>query len=235
MNFTDVAYDSGIARKTEPFVGWGDAFLDVDNDGWCDLLMVNGHVYPQVDTADVGTHYREPKLLFLNQHNGKFLDVSTVAGPALRVPQVSRGMAVGDLFNDGRVEAVVENLEGAPMVLRPEGSSAAHWIGFELAGAVVNRIALNTKVRVTAGDLVQVDEVRSGGSYLSQSDLRLHFGLGEHAAADKVEIFWPGGKTETLEHLQAGHIYSVLQNHGVVQHEQIRPSGADRGPSKILR
>ena len=231
MNFTDVAYDAGVARTTQPYVGWGDAFLDVDNDGWLDLLMVNGHVYPQVDTVEIGTHYREPKLLFLNQHNGKFSDVSTLAGPALRVPQVSRGLAVGDLFNDGSVEAVVENLEGAPMVLRPEGAPTAHWIGFELAGTPINHLALNTKVRVTAGDLIQVDEVRSGGSYLSQSDLRLHFGLGPHAVADKVEILWPGGKTETLEHLAAGHIYFVLQNHGVVRQEQIRPSKFDQSQS----
>ncbi len=224
LNFTDVAYASGIARSTQPFVGWGDAFVDVDNDGWPDFLMVNGHVYPQVDTGDVGTQYREPKLLFLNQRNGTFRDVSKLAGPALEVPQVSRGMAVGDLFNDGHVEAVIENLEGGPMVLRPEGSARARWIGFELAGAATNRLALNTRVRVTAGDLVQVDEARSGGSYLSQSDLRLHFGLGEHATVDKVEIMWPGGKTETLTHLASDYIYSVLQGQGVVPHERIRPA-----------
>ena len=228
MNFTDVAYAAGIARSTQHDVGWGDAFLDVDNDGWPDFLMVNGHVYPQVDSADVGTTYREPKLLFLNQHNGTFRDVSKAAGSALQVPQVSRGMAVGDLFNDGHVEAVVENLEGGPMILRPvlkpEDAAHAHWIGFELAGTPANRLALNARVRVTAGDLVQVDEVRSGGSYLSQNDLRLHFGLGAHAAADKVEILWPGGKAETLQHLAADRIYAVLQGHGVVPHDEIRPT-----------
>ncbi len=226
MSFTDVAYASGVARPTQPCVGWGDAFVDVDNDGWPDLLMVNGHVYPQVDSADVGTKYRQPKLLFLNRGDGTFADISRQSGPALQVPQVSRGMAVGDLFNDGHMEAVVENLEGGPMILRPEAAKPAHWIGFELAGARANRLALNARVRVTAGTLVQVDEVRSSGSYLSQNDLRLHFGLGDHAVADKVEVMWPNGKTETLQHLAADKIYPVLQGAGVVPHAEIEPKAA---------
>ncbi len=223
MNFTDVAGASGIAGSTKPYVGWGDAFLDVDNDGWPDFLMVNGHVYPQVDSADVGTKYREPKLLFFNRHDGTFRDISKLAGPALEAPQVSRGMAVGDLFNDGHLEAVIENLEGAPMVLRSEPENHNHWIGFELAGAP-DRLALNARVRVTAGELTEEDEVRSGGSYLSQSDLRLHFGLGTHATVDKVEITWPSGQKETLSGLAADRIYSVLQGKGAVPHESIRPA-----------
>ncbi|RRA49848.1 CRTAC1 family protein [Acidipila sp. EB88] len=212
MSYTDVAYAAGIGRPTQPYVGWGDAFADLDNDGWADLLIVNGHVYPQVDAANIGTRYREPKQLFLNQHDGTFFDASRLTGAALQVPQVSRGLAMADLFNDGHVEAVVENLEGAPMILRPVYENHPHWIGFALTGQPGNRLALNARVRVTAGDLVQVDEVRSGGSYLSQNDLRLHFGLGSHASVDKVEIFWQGGKVQTLTHLSPDRIYSVAQS-----------------------
>ena len=116
-------------------MGWGDAFVDFANDGWQDFFLVNGHVYPQVDSAHKSTRYLEPKLLFLNQHDGTFKNVSRQVGPALEKQQVSRGLAVGDLFNDGRMEAVVENLAGQPMILRPEGGPPNHWISFQLEGA----------------------------------------------------------------------------------------------------
>jgi enediyne biosynthesis protein E4 len=198
-------------------VGWGDAFFDLDNDGWPDLIMVNGHVYPQVDTKDIGTRFREPKLLFLNQHDGTFRDISKLAGAAIQIPQVSRGLAVGDLFNDGRLDIVVENLEGAPMILRTQGGGPRnHWISFELEGAKGNRLALNARLRASAGDLVQQDEVRSGGSYLSQSDLRIHFGLANHEKVDKLEIFWPSGKVETLTNLGADRFYILKEGQGIV-------------------
>jgi hypothetical protein len=216
LNFTDVSSSSGIARGTTPYVGWGDAFFDVDNDGWPDLILVNGHVYPQVDTKDVGTLFREPKLLYLNQHDGTFRDASKLAGAAIQVPQVSRGLAVGDLFNDGHLEIVVENLEGEPMILRPQGGPRNHWIGFELEGAKGNLLALNARLRATAGDLVQLDEVRSGGSYLSQNDLRVHFGLAGHEKLDKLEIFWPSGKIETLANLAADRSYLLKEGQGIV-------------------
>ncbi len=155
---------------------------------------MNGHVYPQVDSLDIIGKYREPKLLFLNQRNGTFKDVSKLVGPAIQIPQVSRGVAVGDLFNDGRLDIVIENLEGKPMILEPQGGTQNHWISFELEGTKSNRLALNARVKATAGDLVQTDEVLSGGSYLSQNDLRIHFGLGDRQRVDKVEIFWPAGK-----------------------------------------
>ena len=201
--------------QQRPYVGWGDAFFDLDNDGWPDLVMVNGHVYPQVDEKDIGTKYREPKLLFLNQHDGSFRDISKLAGPAIQVPQVSRGLAVGDLFNDGHLELVVENLEGEPMVLRTEGGTHHHWISLQLEAAKGNLLALNARVRATAGDLVQEDEVRSGGSYLSQSDLRLHFGLANHQKLDKLEIFWPSGKVETLTDVAADRCYLVQEARGI--------------------
>src|SRR5579862_177255 len=215
LNFTDVSYASGIAQSTTSYVGWGDAFFDLDNDGWPDFFMVNGHVYPQVNVAGIGTKYREPKLLFLNEHNGSFRNISQNAGPAIQIPQVSRGLAVGDLFNDGRLELVVENLEGAPMILRPEGGPINHWISLNLVGTKSNRLALNARIRVTAGDLVQVEEVRSGGSYLSQHDLRLHFGLGQHDRTDSIEIFWPSGATEKLTQVTADRFYTVTEGKGI--------------------
>ena len=225
MNFTDVAIPSGIGRGTRGYVGWGDAFVDFANSGWQDIFIVNGHVYPQVDQIHSDLHYLEPKLLFLNQRNGSFKDISKMVGPAIQIPQVSRGMAIGDLFNDGRLEAVVENLKGEPMILRPEDRPQNHWISFQLEGVTSNRLALNARIRAYAGDLVQLGEVLSGGSYLSQNDLRVHFGLGTHARLDKAEITWPDGKTETLRNLAADHFYTVREGSGVI-------ASTPPGPSK---
>jgi hypothetical protein len=216
MNFTDVSVSSGIGRGTRGYVGWGDAFVDFDNDGWQDIFIVNGHVYPQVDEMRSDLHYLEPKLLFQNLRNGRFKDISKEAGAAIQIPQVSRGMAIGDLFNDGKLEAVVENLKGQPMILRPEGGMQNHWISFQLEGVKSNRLALNARVRATAGDLVQLGEVFSGDSYLSQHDLRVHFGLGNHDHLDKAEIIWPSGRVETLTNLIADRFYFVREGAGVV-------------------
>jgi enediyne biosynthesis protein E4 len=223
MNFTDDSIASGIARGTQGYVGWGDAFVDFANNGWQDFFLVNGHVYPQVETTHTSIHYLEPKLLFLNQRNGQFQNISRRVGPALQAPQVSRGLAVGDLFNDGRVEAVVENLVGQPMILRPEKGPQNHWIGFQLEGVTGDRLALNARVRATAGDLVQLGEVLSGGSYLSQNDLRIHFGLGHHTHVDQADVLWPDGKKETLTNLAADKYYVVREGQGVVSTIQAAP------------
>jgi hypothetical protein len=228
MNFTDISFASGIAKGTTGYVGWGDAFVDFDNDGWEDFFLVNGHVYPQVDSGHSRVKYREPKLLFLNQRDGTFKDVSKVAGAAIQIPQVSRGLAVGDLFNDGRLEAVVENLVGSPMILRPEGGPRNHWISFQLEGAKGDPLALNARVRATAGGLVQSGEVISGGSYLSQNDLRIHFGLGKHERVDKATVFWPDGKVETLTNLIADRFYSVREGAGVVSSKPPEAAAARR-------
>jgi enediyne biosynthesis protein E4 len=229
MTFSEVSLAAGVARPSRGYVGWGTAFVDFANSGWPDIFLVNGHVYPQVDTAAAGSHYREKMILLRNLRDGRFNDISNHAGPALQVPRVSRGMAIGDLFNDGRLEAVVENLVGSPTILRPEGPAIHNWIGFQLEGATSNRLALNARVRVTAGRLVQLEEVRSGGSYLSQNDLRLHFGLGESDKVDKAEVLWPDGKTETLTHLPAGRYYSIREGLGVVSP---RGNPAARPPSR---
>jgi hypothetical protein len=224
LSFFDVSYACGIARNTWPYVGWGDVFFDLENDGWLDLFLVNGHVYPQVDNAHLISTYREPKLLFLNLRNGRFKNSSKLAGDAIQVPQVSRGLASGDLFNDGHIELVVENLEGGPMILRPEGGPRNHWISIQLAGTTSNKLAFNARAQITAGELTQTGEVISGGSYLSQNDLRLHFGLDAHPKADKVEIFWPSGTTTTVTNLTADHFYCIKEGAGNVPCSSIRPT-----------
>ena len=164
--------------------------------------------------------------MFLNQRDGTFKNISKSVGPAIQMPQVSRGMAIGDLFNDGRMEAVVENLEGGPMILRPESGPRNHWISFQLEGVTCNRLALNARVRITAGKLTQLGEVNSSGSYLSQNDLRIHFGLDNHKTVDSVKIFWPDGRVETLTHLAADRFYSVREAAGVI---------ASRAPEPYVR
>jgi hypothetical protein len=216
LTFTDVSYASGTASSSLPYVGWGAGFFDLDNDGWLDLLVVNGHVYPQVDTRDIGTKYRQPKLLYINKRDGTFREASRDVGTALSVPRVSRGAAFGDLDNDGDIDVVVGDLDGPPMILRNDGGNRNNWITLELRGARGNRLALGARVKVVAGKLSQVDEVRSGDSYLSQNDFRLHFGLGKAERVDRVEIRWPSGKTETLQNLAARSFYSVKEGEGVV-------------------
>ena len=238
LNFSDVSDLSGIARATTHYVGWGDAFYDVDNDGWSDLIVVNGHVYPQVDQAHIGIYYREPSLLFMNNRDGTFRNASDLAGPALKILRTGRGLAIGDLFNDGRQEVVIENIEGQPTILRPEGGPTNHWISFELGGTKSNKLGLNARVKVTTGDLVQTEEVRSGDSYLSQNDLRLHFGLGKHRMADKVVVLWPSGATDTLTNVAVDRFYCVEEGKGIVPCQKIRPvapGGPDAPKSSGVR
>ncbi len=223
-SFTDVSYPSGVALPSLPWVKWGTAFVDLDNDGWLDLIAVSGHVYPQVDNMPSGGGYREPKLLHLNQKDGTFCDATGQAGPALLERRVSRGLAVGDLFNDGNVDVVVEDLVGSPMVLRNQGVPGRHWVSLELAGTKSNRLAIGARVKLIAGGMTQTDEIHSGGSYLSQNDLRLHFGLANATKINRVEIRWPSGQMDTLTDLPADQFYSVLEGTGVVPAQRIRPT-----------
>jgi len=223
-NFKEVSYTAGVALPSLPFVKWGTAFVDLDNDGWLDLIAVNGHVYPQVDSLPNGAGYREPKLLQLNQKDGTFCDASDQAGKAVTEKRVSRGLAVGDLFNDGNMDVVVGDIDGSPMLLRNKGTAGRHWAGFELNGTKSNRLALNARMTVVAGGITQTDEVHSGGSYLSQNDLRLHFGLGSTTRIDKVEIRWPSGQKDTLTNLAADQVYEVVEGKGVVAFDQMKAS-----------
>jgi hypothetical protein len=221
-DFADVSIAAGVAQVSRPYVGWGTGFFDLDNDGWLDLLVVNGHVYPQMDTLPSGARYRQPKLLHVNLGNGTFCDASRQAGAALQEPRASRGAAFGDIDNDGHVDVVVNDLDGPPMILRNEGGDGNRWVTLELAASKGSPLAIGARVRVVAGDVVQTEEIRSGGSYLSQNDLRLHFGLGKAAKVDLVEIRWPSGKVEQIKDLAADKFYSVLEGAGVVPPERIR-------------
>jgi enediyne biosynthesis protein E4 len=222
-SFTDVSYKSGVAVPSLPYVKWGTAFTDLDNDGWLDLILVTGHVYPQIDALPAGVHYREPKVLLMNQHDGTFCDASTQAGPALTVPGASRGLAYGDLFNDGQLDIVVGNIDGPPLVLKNHGIPGNHWVSFELAGTKSNRMAIGARLKLVAGGVTQTDEIHSGGSYLSQNDTRVHFGLGKAEKIDSLEIHWPSGKVELLKDLEVNKFYSVLEGQGIVPAQKIRP------------
>ncbi|MFZ2023126.1 MAG: CRTAC1 family protein [Terracidiphilus sp.] len=222
-DFSEQSYDSGLAAASLPWVKWGTAFVDLDNDGWLDLITVDGHVYPQTDMMPSDSGYRQPKLLSMNQGHGTFCDASAQAGPALTEKRVSRGLAVADLFNDGNMDIVVNDIDGPPMVLRNHGIPGRHWVSFELAGTKSNRLALNARIKITAGGMTQTDEVHSGGSYLSQNDTRIHFGLGSATKIDSVEIHWPSGAVDHMNNLPADHFYPVLEGQGIVPRERIVP------------
>jgi hypothetical protein len=216
-NLTDVSYKSGIASPTVPFVGFGDGFLDYDNDGWKDLLIVNGHVYPQVDQhPDWGMSYAQRPLLFHNLGNGKFELVPAVEGTGLAAVGVGRGAAFGDLFNDGKIDVVINNLDGPPTLLRNVNPDHHHWVELKLMGhGKTPRDAVGTTVYLTAGGMRQREDVLSGGSYLSSSDMRAHFGLGDADKVDGVEIRWAGGPVEKLQLPAVDRIYTVEEGKGI--------------------
>ncbi len=211
--FTDVSFRSGTAPSSLPFVGWGTAFLDYDNDGWLDVIVVNGHVYPQLDGARLGASapYRQRKLLYHGKGDGTFEEVAARYGRVLTEDRVARGLAVGDLDNDGRLDVVVNDLDGRPQVLRNELAERGNWLLVELAGKAGNRDAIGATVAVAAGGTRQTRLVRSGTSYLSQDDFRQHFGLGKAARADAVTVTWPDGTTSEVKNVAANQILSVKQ------------------------
>jgi enediyne biosynthesis protein E4 len=224
FNFTDVSFAAKIAQTSRPYVGWGTGFFDIDNDGWLDLLVVNGHVYPQMDQISSGLGYKQAKLLHINRGDGTFCDAGTLVGPALMEKRSSRGAAFGDLDNDGHVDVVVGDLDAAPSILRNEGGDGNRWITLELGAIKGSPLAIGARVKVTAGDVVQTEEIRSGGSYLSQNDLRVHFGLGNAKKVDSIEIRWPSGLVETIKDLAPDKFYSVSEGSGIVPFEKIRPT-----------
>jgi enediyne biosynthesis protein E4 len=211
--FDDSTFAAGLGLNTK-YLGWGTMFFDFDNDGWPDLLLVNGHVYPEVDKQHLGSDYQEPRILYHNLGNGKFEDISANSGPGITEPKSSRGMATGDLWNDGRISAVVSNMNAAPSLLVNQTRYGNHWIAVETKGTKSNRDGLGAKIRVKAGSRILVDEVRSGSSYISNSDRRVHFGLGAVDKVDWIEIRWPSGLTEAFENPKADTILKLSEGSG---------------------
>lgn len=200
-NFTDTTFQAGLGEVTIPFLGWGTSFIDYDNDGWKDLIVANGHVYPTVDDHQWGTSYAQQSLLFHNLRNGKFERIGAAPGSALAQAWCARGMAVGDLDGDGRLDVVINNADSKPTILKNVSSAAAHWLELQLVGDPAKkspRDALGAIVYVTTGKLRQRQDVISGGSYASNNDIALHFGLGGAAKVDKLEVKWPDGYLETV-------------------------------------
>jgi len=222
-DFTDVSFAAKVAQFTRPYVGWGTGFFDLDNDTWLDLLVVNGHVYPQMDEITSGAKYKQGKILFVNNGDGTFCNATAQGGAALSELRVSRGAAFGDLDNDGQIDVVVEDLDSSPMILKNEGDKSNRWITLELAAKTGNPLAIGARIKITTGKIVQIEEIRSGGSYLSQNDLRVHFGLGKATKADSIEIRWNSGKVETLKDVAADKFYAVLEGEGIVPFEKVRP------------
>jgi enediyne biosynthesis protein E4 len=214
-NFSDVSVRARLMKPTYPLVSWGTGFFDMDNDGWLDLFVANGHVYPQVDTIPGGTPYRQHMLLFRNHHDGTFDDVSQVL--AAMPLQSRRGAAFGDINNDGNIDIVVLNVGEPPLLLINHNDNTNHRVLFKLVGMKSNKAAIGARVTVKAGALVQIDEVRGGASYLSQNDLRLHFGLGVNDKMNEVIIRWPNGESEVLRDVAADFIYTVVEGAGIQQ------------------
>ena len=210
-SFVDVSYEAGVAMISLPYVGWGTKFFDYDNDGWIDLFIANGHAYPQRD------RYRQRKLLYHNNRDGTFSEVAAQFGSALMEERASRGTAFGDIDNDGDVDIVVNDLDSSPQLLRNDGGNKNNWIIVKTIGTKSNRDGIGAKVKVVSGDLVQLDEVRSGGSYLSQNDLRLHFGLEKRTAVDQIQVRWPSGAVDTLTNVPVNKIVTIKEGKGLVR------------------
>ena len=216
-SFTDISYQAGIADSSVPFVKFGDGFLDYDNDGWKDLFIVNGHVYPQVDEhPEWGQSYAQRPLLYRNLGNGKFELVPAVEGTGLAVVTVGRGAAFGDLFNDGKIDVVISSMDGVPILLRNVNPDHHHWVEVKLIGGAKSpRDAVGATVYLTANGMRQRGDVLSGGSYLSSNDFRVHFGLGNATDAGTAEIHWPSGGKENLKLPAVDRIYTVTEGKGI--------------------
>jgi len=213
--FTDVTFQSGLGAPSLPFVSWGTEFLDYDNDGWKDLFVATGHVYPQVDQYNFGMTYEERNQLYHNNRDGTFTEVTEVAGPGMQIKKVSRGATFGDYDNDGDIDVLVLNMGDRPTLLRNEGGNRNHWIKFRTVGTRSNRDGIGARIWVTAGGLTQMREVYMGSSFLCGNDIRVHFGLGKNDKADLVRIRWPSGLVEEFRDLKADRLYILKEGEGI--------------------
>jgi hypothetical protein len=228
-NFEDATFTAGLGAHTQ-YLGWGCGFFDMDNDGWPDILLCNGHVYPEVEQLKTEAGYAQRKLLYHNQHNGHFADVSLQAGPGISEPSASRGAAFGDFDNDGDIDVVVNTVNEYPQLLRCDSKLNNHWIKIRTIGTKSNRSGIGarlicvTRLQGESKPHQQIDEVRSGGSYLSQNDLRIHFGLGKAEKVDVLEIRWPSGHVDTLKDIKANQLIFVKEGEGITRTMQFAKS-----------
>jgi enediyne biosynthesis protein E4 len=214
--FSEVTSTSVIATN-QKYVAWGCGFIDYDNDGWTDILQINGHVYPEIESHDVGQTFKNPRILYRNMGNGQFKDVSAGTGPGINELYSSRGAAFGDYDNDGDIDALILNMNDLPSLLRNDGGNKQNWIKITLLGTQCNRTAIGARVRVVTGSHSQMDEVHSGSSVMSQGDLRLHFGIGKAAVIDLIEVKWPTTqKIERFTQVKANQILTIREGSGIV-------------------
>jgi hypothetical protein len=228
--FEDRTYPSGLGVNTR-LLGWGVGFFDMDNDGWLDVLMSNGHVYPEVDQSNADLKYAEHKYLYRNLQNGRFEEVTEQGGPGIMENAPARGCAFGDYDNDGDIDIAVNCVNAIPQLLRCDSTLNRNWIKIKLVGVKSNRSGIGSRVLVTAKTkpdaakpLVQMDELRSGGSYFSQNDLRMHFGLEQAAKVDSVEIRWLSGQVDTLKDLDANKLYVIQEGGKILKSEALTPA-----------
>ena len=214
--FSDLSFDSGVGINNS-YVAWGCGFIDYDNDGWSDIVQVNGHVYPEIDRYNFGETFKNPRLVYKNLGNGHFKDVSATMGPGITAKYSSRGAAFGDFDNDGGMDVLILNMNELPSLLKNVGGNKGNWIKIKLVGAKCNRTAIGARVRVITGKHIQMDEVSSGTSVMSQNDLRLHFGLGTAETVDVIEVKWPTTqKLERFTHVKANQIIKIREGEGIV-------------------
>lgn len=223
QGFTDVGWASKTAQPSYAYVKWGTGFVDFDNDGWLDIFVANGHVYPQVDAIPGGVKYRQPMQLFRNLRDGTFEDISATSGLAQIPLACRRGAAFGDINNDGNIDIVTLNVGEPPTLLINRARNANHRVLFKLIGTKSNRAAIGARVTITAGSLTSFSEVKAGSSYLSQNDLRVHFGLGAEKKMDTVEVRWPNGKTEILHDVMTDAIYTISEGEGIKDTKPLPP------------
>ena len=218
--FDEVSEQSGVTRMTRDVLSFGGGFFDYDNDGWLDLFIANGHVYPEVEQATPGTHYRQINSLFHNEGNGRFTDVGKASGNAFATPYVGRGVAFADFDNDGFMDVVVANNGDVPLLMHNSGGNCNHFLNFRLTGTKSNRDAMGARIRVVAGTMSQIREIAGGGSYLSQSDLRANFGLGAAKRAEIVEVNWPSGQRQVFHNVEADKFYWIEEGKDQLQLQQ---------------
>jgi hypothetical protein len=218
LSFDDVTFTAGIGVNTR-YLGWGCGFVDFDNDGWLDIFLVNGHVYPEVEKLTTEAGYPQRKVLYQNQRDGSFKDIAEKVGGPLVEPTASRGCAFGDFDNDGDIDVIINPVNDFPVLLRTDSAANNNWISIKLIGAKSNRDGVGARIKVIAGDRTQIGEVRSGGSYYSQNDMRVHFGLGKATKARTIEARWPSGAVDTLNDVAAGQVVFIKEGAG-----QIKPS-----------